>query len=62
MNLITSGHAAALWTGLHLFLLLILSLLAGRDKQSALPTDLLGKLSRRVQEIRRAGQKEAANG
>ncbi|MFN3572435.1 MAG: MAPEG family protein [Phenylobacterium sp.] len=33
MNLITSGHAAALWTGLHLFLLLILSLLVVRQRQ-----------------------------
>lgn len=33
MNLITSGHAAALWTGLHLFLLLALSLLVVRQRQ-----------------------------
>ena len=33
MSLVTSGHAAALWTGLHLFLLLALSLLVVRQRQ-----------------------------
>lgn len=33
MDTIASGHAAALWTGLHLFLLLILSLLVVRLRQ-----------------------------
>lgn len=33
MDTISSGHAAALWAGLHLFLLLILSLLVVRLRQ-----------------------------
>ena len=33
MDTIVSGHAAALWAGLHLFLLLILSLLVVRLRQ-----------------------------
>lgn len=33
MNVVTSGHAAALWTGLHLLLLLVLSLLVVRQRQ-----------------------------
>ncbi len=33
MDTIASGHAAALWAGLHLFLLLILSLLVVRLRQ-----------------------------
>ncbi len=33
MNLVTAGHATALWTGLHLFLLLVLSLLVVRQRQ-----------------------------
>lgn len=31
MDTITSGHAAALWAGLHLFLLLALSMLVVRS-------------------------------
>lgn len=33
MDTVTSGHAAALWTGLHLLLLLVLSLLVVRQRQ-----------------------------
>ncbi|MFN3511710.1 MAG: MAPEG family protein [Phenylobacterium sp.] len=33
MNAVTSGHAAALWTGLHLILLLTLSLLVVRQRR-----------------------------
>jgi uncharacterized protein len=33
MDVVTSGHAAALWTGLHLLLLLVLSLLVVRQRQ-----------------------------
>jgi uncharacterized membrane protein YecN with MAPEG domain len=33
MNVVTSGNAAALWTGLHLILLLVLSLLVVRQRQ-----------------------------
>ncbi|HEY9235692.1 MULTISPECIES: MAPEG family protein [Phenylobacterium] len=33
MNTVTSGHAAALWVGLHLILLLILSLLVVRQRR-----------------------------
>lgn len=39
--------ALTLFTGF----LLVLSLLAGRDKQSALPTDLFGKLVRQIRQI-----------
>jgi len=33
MNAVTSGHAAALWVGLHLILLLVLSLLVVRQRR-----------------------------
>lgn len=33
MNAVTSGHAAALWVGLHLVLLLVLSLLVVRQRR-----------------------------
>ena len=33
MGAVTSGHAAALWVGLHLLLLLVLSLLVVRQRQ-----------------------------
>lgn len=33
MDAVSSGHAAALWTGLHLILLLVLSLLVVRQRQ-----------------------------
>ena len=33
MDAVSSGHAAALWTGLHLLLLLVLSLLVVRQRQ-----------------------------
>jgi uncharacterized membrane protein YecN with MAPEG domain len=33
MGAVTSGHAAALWVGLHLILLLVLSLLVVRQRQ-----------------------------
>lgn len=33
MDVVTSGHAAALWTGLHLLLLLVLSVLVVRQRQ-----------------------------
>jgi uncharacterized membrane protein YecN with MAPEG domain len=33
MNAISSGHAAALWVGLHLILLLVLSMLVVRQRQ-----------------------------
>lgn len=33
MDVVASGHAAALWTGLHLLLLLVLSVLVVRQRQ-----------------------------
>jgi uncharacterized protein len=33
MNAVTSGHAAALWVGLHLILLLVMSLLVVRQRR-----------------------------
>ena len=33
MNAVSSGHAAALWVGLHIFMLLVLSLLVVRQRQ-----------------------------
>ena len=51
MDTIVSGHAAALWAGLHLFLLLILSLLVVRLRQKhkvALGDEGLPELARAI--------------
>ena len=51
MDTIVSGHAAALWAGLHLFLLLVLSLLVVRLRQKhkvALGDEGIAELARAI--------------
>ncbi|MGH1557214.1 MAPEG family protein [Caulobacter segnis] len=59
MDTIVSGHAAALWAGLHLFLLLILSLLVVRLRQKhkvALGDEGIPELARAIRAFGNASE------
>ena len=59
MDTITSGHAAALWAGLHLFLLLALSMLVVRLRQKhkvALGDEGIPELARAIRAFGNAAE------